>query len=86
MLVDAGLRASAPRIRAWAHERCGPPLAIVLTHAHFDHVGALAALLEEWDVPVYVHRDELPYVTGAREYPPPDPSVDGGLMARAAML
>jgi glyoxylase-like metal-dependent hydrolase (beta-lactamase superfamily II) len=87
-LVDAGLRGSATSIRTWASKRCGktPPNAIVLTHAHFDHVGALDSLLDDWDVPVFVHRDELPYVTGASEYPPPDPSVGGGLMARMAGL
>ena len=30
--------------------------------------------------------DELPYVTGERAYPPPDPSVGGGLMARMSRL
>ena len=31
------------------------PKAIILTHGHFDHVGALEALLDKWDVPVYAH-------------------------------
>ena len=62
------------------------PSAIVLTHGHFDHVGALNALRETWDVPIYCHVEELPYVTGARAYPPPDPSVGGGVMARLATL
>jgi glyoxylase-like metal-dependent hydrolase (beta-lactamase superfamily II) len=35
---------------------------------------------------VYAHREELPYVTGERSYPAPDPSVGGGLMARMASL
>jgi glyoxylase-like metal-dependent hydrolase (beta-lactamase superfamily II) len=87
-LVDAGLRGSAARITHWAQEHVSrdPPEAIVLTHAHFDHIGALEALREEWEVPVYVHRDELPYVTGGRAYPPPDPSVGGGMMARMSTL
>jgi glyoxylase-like metal-dependent hydrolase (beta-lactamase superfamily II) len=87
-LVDAGLNGSAGRIRSWAREHFGatPPNAIVLTHAHFDHVGAIDQLIESWDVPVYVHRDELPYVTGERSYPAPDPSVGGGMMARMASL
>lgn len=87
-LVDAGLNGSAGRIRRWAREHFGddPPEAIVLTHAHFDHVGALDTLNEAWNVPVYAHVAELPYVTGKRDYPPPDPSVGGGMMARMAML
>ena len=85
VLVDAALNGSAGRIRAWAQEHFEvAPQAIVLTHGHFDHVGAIDDLLEEWDVPVYVHADELPYVTGARAYPSPDPSVGGGIMARMA--
>lgn len=87
-LVDAGLSGAAGRIRRWAFEHAGegPPQGILLTHAHFDHVGALEALLDTWDVPVYAHVEELPYLTGALDYPPPDPSVGGGLMARMAAL
>lgn len=29
--------------------------AVWLTHAHFDHIGALAAVKEAFDVPVYLH-------------------------------
>jgi glyoxylase-like metal-dependent hydrolase (beta-lactamase superfamily II) len=87
-LVDAGLAGSAPHIRRWAGAHFGhaPPQAIVLTHAHFDHVGALEALLAQWNVPVYLHPREMPYVVGDRAYPPPDPSVGGGIMARMASL
>lgn len=34
--------------------------AIWLTHAHFDHVGAVKALREHFDVPVYLHEADVP--------------------------
>lgn len=89
VLVDAGLHGYADTIRGVAREFMGsiaPPIAIVLTHGHFDHVGALPALLETWDVPVYAHRLERPYLTGRSPYPPPDPLVGGGMMAALSKL
>jgi glyoxylase-like metal-dependent hydrolase (beta-lactamase superfamily II) len=88
-LVDAGLSIGTARILDAAADRFGAdarPAAVILTHGHFDHVGALEPLLGVWDVPVYAHPLELPFLTGQAEYPPPDPTVGGGAMARLSPL
>jgi glyoxylase-like metal-dependent hydrolase (beta-lactamase superfamily II) len=88
-LVDAGVPGTAKMIKRAAEDRYGAaakPSAIILTHGHFDHVGALEALLADWDVPVYAHPLEVPYLDGTTSYPPPDPTVGGGLMAAMSGL
>jgi glyoxylase-like metal-dependent hydrolase (beta-lactamase superfamily II) len=89
VLVDTGLRGYSRTITDAAAEFTGSrtsPAAIVLTHGHFDHIGSLEELLERWDVPVYAHRLERPYLNGESAYPPPDPLVGGGAMALLSRL
>ncbi|MEX2594649.1 MAG: MBL fold metallo-hydrolase [Anditalea sp.] len=89
VLVDAGMPKSGSEIISVIQDRFGrdnKPSAIVLTHGHFDHVGGLMELIEEWDVPVYAHPLEFPYLTGKKEYPEPDPSVEGGLLAKISFI
>jgi len=84
VLIDAGVLGSANLIKEVCEQRFGAgrrPNAILLTHGHFDHVGALEELAQEWDVPIYAHELELPYLDGRASYPPPDPTVGGGMMA-----
>ena len=88
-LIDAGLSWSGSTIKNIVNDLFGygnKPSAIVLTHGHFDHIGALNTLLKEWDVPVYAHPLELPYLTGQSSYPPADPTVGGGLMSALSFL
>lgn len=40
-------------------------VAFLQTHAHVDHVGALARLKEEIEAPIYIHEGELPAYEGA---------------------
>jgi len=83
-LIDTGLHYSAGKIKHWAENHFGKgskPDAIILTHGHFDHVGAAEELVKEWNVPVYAHPDEIQFLNGQTQYPPPDASVGGGLVA-----
>ncbi len=88
-LVDAGLPGSAGPILREVAKRFGPdakPKNILLTHGHFDHVGAVRKLARRWGVDVFAHSLELPYLTGRSSYPPADPTVGGGAMAWMAPL
>lgn len=81
-LVDAGLPFSSSTISGWAEKHFrNPPTAIVLTHGHFDHVGAARDLAEKWDVPIFAHPEEFPFLTGKENYPAPNFSAGGGLMS-----
>lgn len=45
------------------------PLAILLTHAHFDHIGAVNIMREAYHIPVYIHKQEGKWLT--------DPALNG---------
>lgn len=89
VLVDAGMPRSGKEIIKATAERFGhdkAPSAIILTHGHFDHVGSIVDLILEWNVPVYAHPLEFPFLTGAQSYPEPDTSVEGGMLAKISSL
>ncbi|CAN5387707.1 MBL fold metallo-hydrolase [soil metagenome] len=81
-LIDSGLPGRAEQIYSAAEARFGAgsrPAAIYLTHGHFDHAGSAGELAERWNVPIFAHRLELPYLTGRSDYPPPDPTIGGAI-------
>jgi glyoxylase-like metal-dependent hydrolase (beta-lactamase superfamily II) len=88
VLVDSGLPGARNKILDAAESRFGavPPSAIIQTHGHFDHVGVLEDLARHWNVPVYAHALEAPFLSGQEAYPPPDAAADGGIMPKLAPL
>lgn len=72
VLIDACTPGHERRIRRVAVRRFGPgsrPLAILLTHGHFDHAGSSGPLSDAWGVPIYAHSREIPFLTGQSHYP-----------------
>ena len=86
VLIDTGLPKSEGKSRRAAENHFGAgtkPSAIILTHGHFDHAGAALELAKLWNVLIYAHRLEMPYLTGKSDYPPQDSSM-GGAIAQMA--
>ena len=61
VIVDPG--DSAQFIEKHIEELGVCPEAILLTHAHYDHIGALSAVKEAYEIPVYVHREDVPMLS-----------------------
>lgn len=89
VLIDTGMPHSAKKIISMVEERFGinsRPNAIILTHGHFDHVGSIIELVDHWEVPVFAHELEIPFLTGEQSYPKPDSTVEGGMIAKMSPL
>lgn len=85
VLIDSGMPKSEDLILKFIDEKFGKhnkPKAIILTHGHFDHVGSVIELVKRWNIPVYAHKLEIPYLNGEQDYPDPDGSVEGGVVAK----
>ena len=67
VLIDTSWPHRGQAIKAAAESAFGAgarPEAIVLTHIHPDHSGSALELARLWDLPVYVHPDELVLAPG----------------------
>ena len=72
-VIDPG--GDADRVAAAVQDSGCGPCAILLTHGHYDHTGAVAELAEKWpDVPVYLNqRDQCGGDAYLRQLFPPVP-------------
>lgn len=90
VIVDPG--DEAPRIEQTLKRLGLTPEAIWLTHAHFDHIGAVPDLVEAWGLPVWLHPADLDMYNRAPEIAarwgfslPPMPQPSGLLQAGQAL-
>jgi glyoxylase-like metal-dependent hydrolase (beta-lactamase superfamily II) len=70
-IVDAGVPRSWDSLHAALREigrPAGDVRAVVLTHAHFDHVGFAERARTELGVPVYVHENDVPLARHPMRY------------------
>ena len=67
-IIDPGCAADREfdRLEQFVTEKGLKPEAIWLTHAHFDHILGLDAVRRRWNIPVWMHREEVQQLPMAR--------------------
>jgi hydroxyacylglutathione hydrolase len=95
LVIDPG--ADGDRISARLEAEGWVPEAILLTHAHLDHIGAVGFLVDRYGIPVWLHPEDLPLYEsaprqaaafGLRMDPPPRPDRelhDGSVLELASL-
>ncbi|MBD3409402.1 MAG: MBL fold metallo-hydrolase [Ignavibacteriales bacterium] len=66
LVIDPG--AEAEKIVEAIEATAATPLAILLTHAHFDHIGAVEPLKSRYRLPLYLHKKEEKLLKSANLY------------------
>ena len=61
LIIDPG--EEAEKLIQIIKEKKWKPIAILLTHAHFDHIVAVDRIREVFTIPVYVHKKEEEWLT-----------------------
>ena len=91
VLVDPG--DEAQKIINYINENHIIPIAIINTHAHLDHIGAISEIKTVYSIPFYLHIQEKPildsYLVSCRMFgmrPGKSPSVDEWLDSSGELL
>ena len=91
VLIDPG--DEGQKIINYINEKNIIPIAIINTHAHLDHIGAISEIKAEYSIPFYLHIEEKPildsYLVSCRMFgmkPAESPSVDEWLNASGELL
>ncbi|WP_188453661.1 MBL fold metallo-hydrolase [Virgibacillus oceani] len=61
VIIDPG--GDAEKIKLFIEREQIKPHAILLTHAHFDHIGAVELLRTHFKINVYLHENEMDWLT-----------------------
>jgi glyoxylase-like metal-dependent hydrolase (beta-lactamase superfamily II) len=64
VIIDPGSDGSS--LVARIEKAVWKPLAILLTHGHFDHINGVEYLQKRYDVPAYIHEDDVAMLDNAR--------------------
>ncbi|MGD6847241.1 MBL fold metallo-hydrolase [Rossellomorea aquimaris] len=67
LVVDPG--GEGEKLIQWLENHSLTPLAILLTHAHFDHIGAVDQVRDNYSIPAYIHEKEAKWLL--------DPALNG---------
>ncbi|USY54465.1 MBL fold metallo-hydrolase [Bacillus sp. 1780r2a1] len=67
LIVDPG--GEGKKLNQLIHKQQYKPQAVVLTHAHFDHIGGVDDVASHFSIPIYVHKKEKSWLK--------DPEVNG---------
>jgi hydroxyacylglutathione hydrolase len=66
ILIDPG--SDAPQIQQLISDQGLTPIAILNTHAHYDHIGAIASLMAHYCIPFYLHSRDYKLLKQANLY------------------
>ncbi|WP_077621511.1 MBL fold metallo-hydrolase [Sediminibacillus massiliensis] len=67
LIIDPG--GDPEELVSWIEDKHLKPLAVLLTHAHFDHIGAVDVVRDRFNISVYVHEEEADWL--------PNPNLNG---------